>query len=715
MQTASETKGMEFGMNRIGRILPALLCVLMAVCLFASCGGNKTPAESNSTNKTTQSDSTTPPTTDKNQSGLSLSEMTLTVATGQTHQLTVINLATGNPTANVTWKSDDPTVATVSAKGEVKGIADGQTTVTATSLDEKYHVSCVVTVSSRPTEIQLSDTEITIAIGESHQMSAQLVPSMPGNPVEFIWESTVPSVATVDENGKITAIRKGTASITVRSGELYAICTVNVVIPATSLTLDDSVLTLDAGISRQLTYQIAPADTSDKTVTWTTSDETVATVDEYGTVRAIKAGEVTITATTSNGLSASCKITVIESVQSITLDVNELTLEFGGTRQLVATLIPAGSAEIIWSSENPSIVSVDSEGNLTALKVGDSVITAQTPDGKSASCSVRVVNSSVSIVFDPAEVTMNKGAKLELHPIITPAEYQDTYTWTTSDRLVVQVSSSGVLTAKGIGTATVTVTGASGITASIKVTVEKPAEEIKITGITIDKSLIEVKEGEFAEIPVTITPENATNKSVTYLILTENCTTVKIKDGKIFAIRTGYAKVVAVSSNGIQSDPVLIHVLAIDDAVKKDAIKNYNMLMNAESDQHMANLSAIDKKYAYDVDLYQKPLQEIGLTEESYLQKSGDLDARLKTWQEKYDQAVADGDQTAASEAEKQINSIKAEKTKLVEDWEAAQFLQAELDKVMAKKNAEVETENARHQEAVDALNEEYDYIQKYL
>ncbi|MGM9680548.1 MAG: Ig-like domain-containing protein, partial [Eubacteriales bacterium] len=235
-------------MNRIGRILPIFLSILTAVCLLVSCGGNDTPSDDT---KTSQKGSTTQPSvSDKPQTGLSISETTLTVATGETHQLTVINLATGNTTANVTWKSDNTAIATVSAKGEVKGISDGSTTVTATSLDEKYYVSCYVTVSSQPTVIELSETEISLSIGETHQLTAQLVPSRSDTPVSFIWESTVPSVATVDDNGMITALRKGTTSITVRSGELYQICTVNVVVPATALTLDDNEITLDAGMSR---------------------------------------------------------------------------------------------------------------------------------------------------------------------------------------------------------------------------------------------------------------------------------------------------------------------------------------------------------------------------------------------------------------------------------------------------------------------------------
>ncbi|MGM9636479.1 MAG: Ig domain-containing protein [Eubacteriales bacterium] len=708
-------------MNRIGRILLVLFCVLMTVCLFASCGGDKNPSDSDDTEKNSQSDSTTqPPVSDKNQTGLSISEATLTLATGETHQLTVINLSTGNPTANVTWKSDNTSVVTVSAKGEVKGITDGTATVTATSLDEKYHVSCYVTVSSKPTVIELSETEISLSIGQTHQIMAQLVPARTDTSVEFIWESTVPSVATVDDNGVITALRKGTTSITVRCGELYEICTVTVVVPATSLTLDDSEVTLDAGMSRQLTYQIAPADTSDKTITWTTSDETIATVDSFGIVRGISEGEAVIKATTSNGLSATCKIIVTESVQSIFLDASELTLELGGTRQLVATLVPAGSADVIWTSSDASVVSVDPEGNLTAVKVGLAVISAQTTDGKSATCVVSVVNTSVSITFDPAEVTLYKGSSLELKPIITPENYQDTYTWTSSDRLVVQVSNSGVLTAKGIGTATVTVTGATGISASIKVTVEKAAEVVNVTGITIDSTIIEVREGEFADIPVTITPANATDTSVTYQILTSNCTSIKIKDGKIFAVSTGtYAQIVAVSSNGIQSNVAMVRVLPISDTLKNQAINDYTLLLNAENDRHSTNLSAIDQKYAAEIKSYEDLLNDIGLTEESYKQRSAELTDSLAQWQGKYDQAVAEGDQAAATEAGNQIASIRAEQTALDEKWEAnrdnIQLIQGWLDEVNGKKNAEVQAENARYQDAVDTLNEEYDYIQKYL
>ena len=125
------------------------------------------------------------------------------------------------------------------------------------------------------------------------------------------WSSSDESVATVDENGKVTAVKAGTATITAKAldGDKTATFTLTVKEAATSVTLNKTAIELSVGASETLTATIAPSG-ADDAVEWTTSDETVATVDENGKVTAVKAGTATITVTTKNGKTATCTVTV---------------------------------------------------------------------------------------------------------------------------------------------------------------------------------------------------------------------------------------------------------------------------------------------------------------------------------------------------------------------------------------------------------------------
>ena len=173
-------------------------------------------------------------------------------------------------------------------------------------------------------------------------------------------------------------------------------------IPVTSVSLSKSELTLDPGASETLTATVVPSNATDKTVTWSTSNSGVATV-ENGKVTAVKEGEATIKAT-AGGKEASCKVTVkkaVIAVEAVTLNKAELALEPGASETLTATVAPDNATDktVTWGTSNAEVATVDN-GKVTAVKGGDAFITA-TAGGKSAVCKVSVKDN----VF---EVTPNK-------------------------------------------------------------------------------------------------------------------------------------------------------------------------------------------------------------------------------------------------------------------------------------------------------------------
>ena len=172
-------------------------------------------------------------------------------------------------------------------------------------------------------------------------------------------------------------------------------------VPVTSISVSETEANIEAGKTLELTVTIAPDDARNKTVTWSSSDETVATVSQEGTVTAVKAGEATITATTNDGteLTASCTITVTPKLAtSIKLDKERLEMEAGATETLKATVLPedAGDRTVTWSSSDETVATVSQEGTVTAVKAGEATITATTNDGTglTASCIVKVNETS---------------------------------------------------------------------------------------------------------------------------------------------------------------------------------------------------------------------------------------------------------------------------------------------------------------------------------
>ncbi len=174
------------------------------------------------------------------------------------------------------------------------------------------------------------------------------------------------------------------------------------VIEAEGITLDKTEATLTEGETLTLTATVDPDNTTDKTLTWTSSDEEIATVED-GVVTALKPGTVTITVNTSNGKSAQCEITVVEKepeiiyVSSVTLDQTEIEATPGTVVTLIATVLPedATDKELIWSSSDNEVASVDQSGNVTIHSVGTAIITAETTDGSEIKAECHISGTSL--------------------------------------------------------------------------------------------------------------------------------------------------------------------------------------------------------------------------------------------------------------------------------------------------------------------------------
>ena len=251
-------------------------------------------------------------------------------------------------------------------------------------------------------------------VGGSGKIRYSVLPSNATN-TNVTFKSLNEKVATVDANGVVTGVSEGNADIviTTEEGGFEAKCTVRVDgIDARGIErVGDKTVTMGLNQTRQLQVKITPSDTTNKNVQWTSSNNSVATVDSNGVVISKNSGSTIITATTHNGLKTEFFIEVETPVTNITLNSNEINLNPGGTFKLDATVNPsnASNKNIKWISANESIATVDPSGNVTADVAGTTYISAVSADGKVvATCTVNV---SKPVVTKPAKVKIKSAKK----------------------------------------------------------------------------------------------------------------------------------------------------------------------------------------------------------------------------------------------------------------------------------------------------------------
>lgn len=277
------------------------------------------------------------------------------------------------------------------------------------------------------TSVSLNKQTLSLEEGNSETLTATVAPSDATNKA-VSWKSSDASVASVDNSGKVTAVKAGSATITVTTtdGSKTATCSVTVTaktIEVNDVGLDKSEMEMVAGDSYQFTVTLKPDNASDKTLSWSSSDESVATVDNSGKVTAISEGKVTITVKTSNpAQSASCDITVKAAsipVTGVNIDSWIINIGVNETATITYTIQPedATNKEVKISSDNTDVVAVDSEGTLVGVSSGSAKVTVTTVDGGFSSiCTVNVVGSVGTIEVDGFFYKDYGTASLELIP-----------------------------------------------------------------------------------------------------------------------------------------------------------------------------------------------------------------------------------------------------------------------------------------------------------
>ena len=479
--------------------------------------------------------------------GISLSETTVELKPGETHQLTATVLPQNASNAEVTWYSDKESVATVSQSGLVTGVGPGETTVHAVTTDGGKMASCLVKVGTPVKGITLSVSSKTLYVGDpSLDISATLTPAN-ATDKSLEWSSSDPEVASIAPGAALHAVikplkpGKTTITATTKDGGFTASCEVTVKRHVSGVSLNKASLTLYVGETESLAATVAPEDASDKSVVWSSGNSAVASVSN-GKVTANKPGSAVIKVVT-NDLSkeATCTVTVKRHAESVELSQKEIKLYLGENRSLTATVLPSDASDknVTWSSSNPNVATVSTTGNVVSKSVGATVITVKTVDGgRQAQCNVTVLEPVVyatSLILAPQTLSMNIDESSSLTLQMLPANANEALVWESDNESVAKVV-NGDVTAVGVGVAKIKVKGKNVTSNEVTVTV---IDKFAVTGVKLNEPEKSLQVGDSFILTATVLPEDARDKTVTWSSDKESVATVK--DGVVTAVSPGTA------------------------------------------------------------------------------------------------------------------------------------------------------------------------------
>lgn len=420
------------------------------------------------------------------------------------------------------------------------------------------------------TGVTVTPNTLTLSEGNSQQLTATVVPANASD-TSVNWSSSNTAIATVDTNGVVNAIAQGTAIVTATTtdGGFQAASVITVEgtgVPVTGVSVTPNFTTLVEGNTRQLTATVTPANADDTSVSWTSNNTGVATVDTNGVVTAVGEGNAIIAATTTDGGFIGTSLIIVEratgiSVTGVSVAPNAVTLPEGSTRQLTATVVPADADDttVSWSSNNNGVVTVDTNGVVSAVAAGTAVITVTTTDGNyQASSTVTVTPSTgpiavYNVTVAPTLVDLNVGETVQLTANVFPTNASDqTVSWFSNNPAIATIdSNTGLVTAVGAGEVDVTVvTNDGGYRASAIINVTGNAPIVDVYNVTVTPTTVALNVGETFQLAANVQPENATDQSVSWFSNNPAIATIDSTTGLVTAVGAGEVDVTVVTNDG---------------------------------------------------------------------------------------------------------------------------------------------------------------------
>jgi uncharacterized protein YjdB len=506
-------------------------------------------------------------------SGITFNSTSISLTISQTFQITTTVAPSNATNKTLSWVSSNTGVATVSNTGLVTAVAAGTTTITATSADGS-NISATASVTITASNVSVSGitvnpTTLLLSPTQTSQITAAVTPSNATNKT-VSWVSSNTGVATVSATGLVTAVAVGTSTITATSidgSNKTATTSVTVSlspISVSGVSLNQSTATMYVSNTLTLTPTISPSNANNKAVTWS-SNSSNATVNSSGVVSAVSSGTATIRVTTADGgYSATCVVTILVHVSSISISPSTFTMNTGTTKALTSvlttTILPsnASNKSVTWSSANSSVVSISSGNIIAGSSPGTTTITVRTADmGYTATATVNTVVAVQSITLNTSSITLAKNATFQAIANVMPTNAANkTVSWVSALPSVATVTSNGLITGVAAGLGVVSaITQDGNKTASMSVRVIVP-----VSAISLNQTSISIARNTTYSLVATISPNNASIMTVTWYLSNASVATVS-STGVVRGVSIGTTTVSVQTTDGnfISSCTVIVH------------------------------------------------------------------------------------------------------------------------------------------------------------
>ena len=515
-----------------------------------------------------------------------LDRSNITLSRGQEYQLNLV--ASGTYTGTVQWTSSDPRSVSVTEGGLIKGlqVTKEDVTVTATLSNGDGPVrtaTCIVKVEEAVNGFTLSPNDSqTMLVGDHITILANIRQTVSVAPLRWKCSETNNPVFRVDmaADGKsaiITALRTGTADLVVENllneNDRRSIrITVRSAIQTISFAHNELSLELykeTYNMKKEVRY--TPANATDTTMTWVSSDTSVAEVDNEG-VLTFKSGGTTLISVypTYNpyNVMASCIVTVIGSASELVLDKTDLIMNVGDTETIAVDYLPQNTtAQLTWKASKENLLNItwDDERKLTVLTArapGETDVNITSPQVGVNTIHVEIRQPASAIAISPQSLIVRTGNTEKLTAVLTPNNSTDRVVWTSLDTSIVRVNETGIVTGIKSGTTFVRAQAFSG-------TMQGPIEMIQvtvrdgITGVKLDAAEKTVTVGGSITVAPVFTPETAYDKTMTWTISNSAIARVQpagVSDARVTGVAVGTTMLVGTAKDGGYSVACLIRV-----------------------------------------------------------------------------------------------------------------------------------------------------------
>ncbi len=537
-------------------------------------------------------------------------------------------------------------------------------------------------------ELILSETSMVIGVGQTKRLTVRnSLTNMETSGV--LWVSENKSIATIDTSGYITGVSEGTTTITVSNfdGTVSSECMVTVTAQVADITLrGEDKIVLEVGDSKEFAYDFTPENVAPPTVTWSSSNPSVATVSPHGVVTAHADGDTTIMVQTEDGKFDYCTVEVITPVKQVQFEISDLNLAKGKHFLIEYTLIPANATyqNLTWTSKNDAVATV-SNGRVFATGAGSTIIQGTAHNEVYAQLSVNVKASVSSVSISHQRLDLVKGDEWQLTADVIPADATNQkVTWRSSDSSIATVSQSGIVTARKTGEVVISVITEDGNhNSECKVYVTNPLKSIVLDKVSITLSIYDA--------PVTLVPTfdpiDADDLSDAVWSTKDRNVAIVDENGVVKAVAPGQTTIVLSTLKGIYAEcEVIVPSNAKVPVSSISVTKRYVTLRPGEihiPDVTLYPAEASDKTYI--------------LSSDNQSVVKVDADGKLV--------AVKKGSATIT------VASVSNPEITMTISIDVKELTQDEINNSIAKYTAAVTQENNRHASALAAIDTDYSYL----